>query len=221
MDYEKGSIDVDGTRLTTLASKNVAADAPVLVFGHGAGANLQHAHMTAIADALGDQGIGTFRYNFPYMELGKRRVDKQEVCLQTIDAALAAAIERFEGHPILLAGHSFGGRMSSHYAASNPDADISGLVFFSFPLHLAKKPATKRAAHLPDITRPMLFLSGDRDALADTKLLEGVTGDLPLATLHWLYTADHSYKILKRTRVDMIDVYEEAATEVAAWFSRP
>ena len=74
MDYEKGSIDVEGTRLTTLTSKDLALDAPVLVFGHGAGANLQHAHMTAIADALGDQGIATFRYNFPYMELGKQRV---------------------------------------------------------------------------------------------------------------------------------------------------
>ena len=107
--------------------------------------------------------------------------------------------------------------MSSHYAASNPDADIAGLVFFSFPLHLAKKPAIKRAAHLPDITQPMLFVSGDRDALAERQLLEEVSDGLPLATLHWLYTADHSYKILKRTRVDMIDVYEEAATEVAAW----
>ena len=63
----------------------------------------------------------------------------------------------------------------------------------------------------------MLFLSGDRDTLADAELLASVTAPLPHAQVHWLETADHSYKILKRTRVSKEDVYAEAARVASAW----
>jgi len=51
---------------------------------------------------------------------------------------------------------------------------VIGLVFFSFPLHLAGKPETKRADHLAAVTVPMLFLSGSRDELAEMDLFKPV-----------------------------------------------
>ena len=188
----------------------------LLVLAHGAGAPHNHVHMNAIADALGRQGIGTLRFNFPFMEAGKRRVDSVEVSCGAIEAALNTAAELSPGSRLLLGGHSFGGRMASHLAAEK-SLNIAGLVFFSFPLHVAKKPATTRAAHLPMIQSPMLFLSGTRDALAEPALLEEVVNPLPRTTLHWLDTADHSFKILKRTRESAEDVYDEAARIAAEW----
>ena len=61
----------------------------------------------------------------------------------------------------------------------------------------------------------MLFLSGTRDRLAKPELLEDVVGRLGLrARLHWLATADHSYKILKRKRRPVPTVFAELAAVV-------
>ena len=182
----------------------------LLVLGHGAGADMRHHHMESLADALASAGIGTLRFNFPFKEAGGNRTDPVDVCVDTIANAVALA-GRMSTLPLLLGGHSFGGRMASHYAAHGPEAALRGLIYFSFPLHPAGKTGTKRAAHLPDIALPQLFVSGTRDALADTATLQHVIADLPLARLHEIDTADHSFKPLKRSRTSTEDVYVEAA----------
>ena len=64
----------------------------------------------------------------------------------------------------------------------------------------------------------MLFLSGTRDALAELDLLEPVVKNLGArATLYLLDTADHSFKILKRTRGTSEDVFDEMARVVREW----
>jgi predicted alpha/beta-hydrolase family hydrolase len=208
---EKGN--VSACHLT--AAKPIAR----LVFGHGAGANMQHSHMQQLADALKDNGIDTLRYNFPYMERGGGRTDKLEICTDTIRAALELGANLPPKLPMFLAGHSFGGRMSSHFAASE-QPDIAGIVYFSFPLHPSKKPDTKRAEHLSEITIPQHFISGTRDTLAELPLLEPIVKSLTGATLHKIDTADHSFKILKRTRQSSENVYNEAARSVRAFIER-
>jgi predicted alpha/beta-hydrolase family hydrolase len=178
-----------------------------LVLAHGAGAGMRHRQMQALADGFERHGVATLRFDFPFITAGKSRVDSPEVATATIADACAAAAERTT-LPIWLGGHSFGGRMASHAVASGLVAP-AGLVFCSFPLHMPGKPATTRAAHLASISRPMLFLSGTRDALAERALLEGVVGTLPSAQLHWLDTADHGYKVLKRARASAEDVFDE------------
>lgn len=185
-----------------------------MILGHGAGAGMFHGHVQSISDALARVGIETLRYQFPYMEAGGGRTDNLANCLDTIHGALSLSTDISGDAPLLLAGHSFGGRMSSHYAAEK-QPDILGLVYFSFPLHPAGKPDTKRAKHLGSITRPQLFLSGTRDKLGELELLEPTIASLKTAQLHLLDTADHSYKILKRTRVSEESVYEEAARVTA------
>lgn len=194
------------------------ADNPIarMVLGHGAGANMLHVHMQSLADALAANGIETLRYNFPYMERGGGRTDKLEVCIDTIGAALKLNDSIVPELPTFVAGHSFGGRMSSHFAASEQPC-IAGMIYFSFPLHPAKKPDTKRAAHLRTISLPQLFISGTRDALAEMPLLEPIVADLTKASLHKIDTADHGFKILKRTRLSTEDVYIEAARVTRAF----
>ncbi|SIO65235.1 hypothetical protein SAMN05444166_7633 [Singulisphaera sp. GP187] len=189
----------------------------LLVLGHGASTNMRHATLQAIAERLAEVGVATFRYNFPYSENGKGR-DSQTVCTATVRSAVATASGSVPGLPLLAGGHSFGGRMTSTAASETPLEGVVGLVFFSFPLHLAGKPDTKRADHLEAVTAPMLFLSGTRDDLADMSLLRSTCAKLgDRATLHTLDTADHGYKILKRTRTSAEDIFVEMARVVRDW----
>jgi predicted alpha/beta-hydrolase family hydrolase len=189
----------------------------LLVLGHGASTNMRHATMQAIAEALAERGIATFRYNFPYSENGRGR-DSKEVCVATVRAAVAAAKQAAQDLQLLAGGHSFGGRMTSTAHSEAPLDGVVGLVFFSYPLHLPGRPDTKRAEHLAKIKVPMLFLSGTRDDLAHLDLLEPVIKNLgKRATLHKLDTANHSYKILKKTRNSDEDVFSEMARTVRTW----
>ncbi len=191
----------------------------LLVLAHGAGADFRHANMLGLSEGLARQSIASLRFNFPFMEAGRRRVDSQATSVACILAALETAREAAPDLPLFLGGHSYGGRMASHAVLEDAARGVSGLVFCSFPLHPPKKPGNERAAHLPDIDLPMIFLSGTRDGLATPELLEALVGGLPKASLHWLDTADHGYKILKRTRQSEEDVFDELA-RVAAEFMR-
>jgi predicted alpha/beta-hydrolase family hydrolase len=192
----------------------------VLVLGHGASTNMRHATLQSIADRLAEAGIATFRYNFPYSEHGKGR-DSQAVCTQTVRSAIAAAREAARDLKLLAGGHSFSGRMTSTAASETPLDGVRGLVSFSFPLHQPGKPETKRADHLGAVTVPMLFLSGTRDELAELDLLKPVCKKLgKLATLHAVDTADHGYKVLKRSRTSEEDVFVEMTRVVRAWASK-
>jgi predicted alpha/beta-hydrolase family hydrolase len=186
-----------------------------LVLAHGAGAGMRHRHMQAIADAFGRQGIATLRFDFPFIVAGRSRVDPPDIAVEAIAGAFSAASERTT-LPVWIGGHSFGGRMASH-AVVDRDLPAVGLVFCSFPLHMPGKPAITRAAHLPAITKPMLFLSGTRDELAERELLEPLVRSLPTAKLHWLETADHGYRVLKRTRSSAESVFDEMARVARAF----
>jgi hypothetical protein len=63
----------------------------------------------------------------------------------------------------------------------------------------------------------MLFLSGTRDELAEPELLEPLVQSLPSATLHWLETADHGYRVLKRSRTRADSVFDEMAGAARAF----
>jgi predicted alpha/beta-hydrolase family hydrolase len=192
-------------------------DAPVaaLVLAHGAGAGMRHRSMQALADAFERRGIATLRFEFPFMEAGRNRVDPPAVATACIAEAVAVARERTV-LPLWLGGHSFGGRMASHAVLERQLAP-AGLVFCSFPLHPPHKPSSARAAHLGALELPMLFLSGTRDALADATLLAAVVASLPTAKLHWLATADHGYAVLKRSRATAESVFDEMARVARAF----
>lgn len=197
----------------------------VMLLAHGAGANLDHHHMQHIADSLAEKRIATLRFNFPYMQAVKKRTDTLPVCLAAINLALQALLNKETSCPVLLAGHSFGGRMMSHYAVTQladekliaASQRIAGLVYFSFPLHPTGKPDTKRAGHMSEIALPQVFLSGTRDTLAQGNLLTQTVQGMQNAKIHWLDTADHGFKILKRTRTNPESVYHESARIVHDW----
>lgn len=189
----------------------------LLVLGHGASSNMRSPMLQTISERLASQRIATFRYNFPYSEHGRGR-DSNSVCTATVRSAVAAAKEAAPGITIFAGGHSFGGRMTSTAASEAPIEGVSGLIFLSFPLHPIGKSGTERAEHLSRVNVPMLFLSGTRDALAEQNLLSSAVKKIGSnAALHWLDTADHSFKILKKTRATDEDVFDEIARTVREW----
>ena len=188
------------------------------VLAHGAGAGMTHPSMAAIADGLAERGIATLRYQFPYMEKGSKRPDPPALAQATVRAAIKEAARRCGDLPLFAGGKSFGGRMTSQAQAKAPLDNVRGLVFFGFPLHPAGKPSSERARHLSDVKIPMLFLQGTRDALAELALLEPVVKGLGArATLHLVQEADHSFRVLKRSGRNDVEVMTEMLDAFAAW----
>lgn len=185
----------------------------LLVLAHGAGADMNHKFMKMLAKGLAEQGIGTLRFNFPFMENKKGRPDVPAVAEKTIEAAISKALELFPTTRLFAGGKSFGGRMTSNLL-SKRSQDVSGLVFYGFPLHAPGKPSKDRAVHLTDVKVPMLFLQGTRDALANLELITEVTSQLPLATIKILEGADHSFAAGKK------DVMSELVEASKAWMNK-
>ena len=102
--------------------------------------------------------------------------------------------------PLFAGGRSFGGRMTSQAQAESALPGVRGLAFLGFPLHPAGKPGIERAEYLKHVLVPMLFVSGERDALAELDLLKPVIAGLgDLATLRLIADADHSLKVPARS----------------------
>ena len=193
----------------------------LLVLAHGAGAGMAHPFLGALAQELSAVEIATFRYQFPYMEQRRRVPDRPPVLTATVAAAVHAAQRAAPGLPILGGGKSMGGRMTSMAASQQPLDRVRGLVFFGFPLHPPNQPGTKRADHLAKVTVPMLFLQGTRDAFASLDLLRPVCAKLgPLATLHLIDSADHSFHVPKSSGKTDADILRELAQTTATWANK-
>jgi len=188
------------------------------VFAHGAGAGMTHSFMEAFANGLGERGIASLRYQFPYMEKGSRRPDPPVIAQAAVRAAVEQAGRSCPGLPLIAGGKSFGGRMTSQAQAAAPLPGVRGLAFIGFPLHPAGKPSTDRAKHLSDVHIPMLFLQGSRDSLAEVTLIEPVIKRLgSLATLHLVEGADHSFHVLARSGRNDREVMNEILDAFVSW----
>src|ERR1700694_4919254 len=130
------------------------------VFAHGAGAGMTHPFMEAVAAGLGERGVATLRYQFPYMEKRSRRPDPPAIAHAAVRAAVAEAGRRCAGLFLVAGGKSFGGRMTSQAQAIAALDGVRGLAFLGFPLHPAGKPSADRARHLADVHVPMFCFQG-------------------------------------------------------------
>jgi hypothetical protein len=106
--------------------------------------------------------------------------------------------------------------MTSTAAAQEPLPGVRGLVFLGFPLHAAGRPGTERAAHLADVSVPMLFVQGTRDRLAELPLLSPITERVG-ASMHVVDGGDHSFRVLKRSGRTDDEALAELADAVAGW----
>ena len=206
-----------GSRVSGLLLR--PGDARVLyVLAHGAGAGMRHPFLETVVQLLGERGVGTLRYQFPYMERRASRPDPPAVAAVAVRAAVAEAGRVAPGLPLVAGGKSFGGRMTSTAQAEAPLPGVRGLVFLGFPLHPPGRPGDSRAEHLAQVQVPMLFLQRSRDDFADLKLLRPVVERLgERATLHLVEGGDHSFKVLKKTGRSDVEVMGELVAAIVGW----
>jgi uncharacterized protein len=217
MDARPITIPVGGETVSGLLLRPPGARA-LYLFAHGAGAGMTHKAMESNAQGLAARGIATLRYQFPYMEKGSKRPDPPRIAHAAVRAAAARAAELASDLPLFAGGRSFGGRMTSQAQADEPLAGARGLAFLGFPLHSAGKPGTDRAEHLARVRLPMLFVTGERDALADLDLLRPVVASLGnCATLHVVKHADHSLKVAASSGRTAAEAEAEALDALAEW----
>ena len=192
----------------------------LFVFAHGAGVGMRHANMESNARGLAERGIATLRYQFLYMEKGSRRPDPPRIAHAAVRAAVAKAAELASDLPLYAGGRSYGGRMTSQAQSIEPLPGVLGLAFLGFPLHPAGDPGLERADHLASVKIPMLFVSGERDALADLALLKPVVAGLgDLAALHVVASADHTLKVPASSGRTNEETEAEALDAIAHWIA--
>jgi len=188
------------------------------VFAHGAGAGMRHVFMEGVAIRLAELGVATFRYQFPYMEAGRRGPNPAPVLVKSVRSAVDEAARLAPELALLAGGKSMGGRVTSNAAASEPLPGVRGLAFFGFPLHAPGRHSAERGAHLRDVGLPMLFLQGTRDKLADLGLLEPLLDRVePSPTLHVIEGADHGFHVLKRSGRSDDEALDEACAALVSW----
>ncbi len=163
-----------------------------VLLSHGAGRGLDAPILEKTAARLSDAGFTVLRWNFGY--LAERRApsagSKRE------KAEMEQAIECLKSRssaPLVLAGKSFGARVSSYVAAGRDD--VAALVFFGLPLHgMAKNAKPRDWSHVADIKAPMLFITGDRDQLCRPDHLQEVQQLIRVPFTSEVVPGDHSFK---------------------------
>ncbi|MGH9778670.1 MAG: alpha/beta family hydrolase [Candidatus Acidiferrales bacterium] len=180
-----------------LINKPQGKERATVVLAHGAGAPMDHPSLTAVAEALAENGLRLVRFEFPYMQRrrteGVRRgPDPPAVLLET----WRAVVEKLDGGAgLVIGGKSLGGRIASMIA---DEAGARGLVCLGYPFHPPGKPRQLRTAHLAGLRTPALIVQGERDPFGSREEVEGYKLSAAIR-IEWIPGADHSLKSPKKS----------------------
>lgn len=190
-----------------------------ILFAHGAGAPMDSSAMTAIADALAEQGLRVVRFEFSYM--ASRRTEgtrKPPPRAEKLNSEYLAAIEALQvDGPLIIGGKSMGGRVASMIAdelfGSN---QIAGLLCVGYPFHPIGKPEKLRTEHLQNLRTPTLICQGMRDQFGSREEVSEYKLS-PAIQMIWFEDGDHDLKPRKRvsgfTHADHITSMGAAVSE--------
>ena len=136
----------------------------IVLLTHGAGGNRESELLQRVCDEWAHRGWLAIRYNLPYRRRrptgppsGSAAADRAG-----IDEAIALSRTLTEG-PLIVGGHSYGGRQTSMVIAETSPVRVGVLTLFSYPVHPPGKPDRRRTEHLPDIAVPTVFTHGTSD----------------------------------------------------------
>jgi hypothetical protein len=175
--------------------------------------------MEYFADALSSDALAVARFNFRYIEAGRRSPDKQPVLESTYRDVVHQIVDERSPQRLFIGGKSMGGRIGSHIVASGTQAN--GLVYLGYPLHPPGRPERIRDAHLGDIEAPQLFVEGTRDPFCPLETLAEVIGKRRLkADVVVIDDGDHSLKVRKSSGRSTKEAWDEAIAAIAAWIER-
>ncbi|MGB3374618.1 MAG: alpha/beta family hydrolase [Microbacterium sp.] len=171
----------------------------VVAIAHGAGAGMDHPFLVGFAAALRAEGFTTVRFNFPYVEAGRRMPGPAAHAILTWRAVISSIRAKAPDAAVWACGKSYGGRMASMAAAEGLEVD--GLVYLGYPLHPPGKPEKPRLEHLPAVRPPQLFVEGTNDPFVQPRSqLEQAVASCQDARIAWFEGGGHSFEVKGRKR---------------------
>ena len=192
----------------------------ILLLAHGAGAPMDSMFMNTISDGLNNNGIITFRFEFPYME--KRRSgkntfpDKLDVLCDFYKKIYFNIKKINPDKNIWLGGKSMGGRVSTLISRS---LDIKGVIVFGYPFHPINKLDKLRLESLQLSGPPILIIQGTRDkfgTITEVKKYKIHKNN----TIFWIKDGDHSYNTLKKSGLSSKDAIVQAYNEASIFIKK-
>ena len=208
-------IEIAGGVMVSAVRTPAKAPRWTFVYAPGAGSNIHDPFGAYAARELASQSVSTVRFQFPYMEAGRRGPDRPPV----LEAAWRAVIEqaRDKKTRLVVGGRSMGGRIASMVVAGGVNVDA--LALFAYPLHPPGKPEQLRTAHLASINAPALFVSGTNDAFGTPDELRAAAKNVKGSALHLLDRADHGFSVPKSSGRTREGVWGEALAAFTDWLS--
>ena len=192
-----------------------------LILAHGAGAPMDSAWMTGMAERLAARGVSVLRFEFPYMAQrrldGGKRPPNQQAKLLECWHEVFTEVRRHVAGQLAIGGKSMGGRMASLVA---DELETQALVCLGYPFYAAGKPEKPRVAHLAELQTPTLIVQGERDALGNREAVEAYTL-APGIEVSWLVSGDHDLKPLKASGLTHEQHLDAAADKIARWLQQP
>ncbi|PVE92257.1 alpha/beta family hydrolase [Microbacterium sp. TPD7012] len=170
-----------------------------VIVAHGAGTGKDHPFLTGFVDALGEAGFSTLRFNFPYVEQGRRMPGPATHAIATWNAVVAFARAAAPDATVWATGKSYGGRMASMAVADGLAVD--GLAYLGYPLHAPGKPEKPRIEHLPAIAVPQLFVEGTNDPfIQPISQFEDAVATCQNAEVVWIEGGGHTFEVKGQKR---------------------
>ena len=192
----------------------------ILIIAHGAGAGMHHSFMHNLASRIAESNVTSVRFNFPYMEQGRKSPGSPKANIETWQLVANHISQKYPSLPLFISGKSYGGRMASHLIADGECPAVKGLIYFGFPLHAPGKDSKDRADHLVNVSVPQLFLQGTKDKLANLDLITEVVENHPTAEINVIDDADHSFNVPKRSGKSKDDILDYLAGSSTAWIDQ-
>ena len=150
------------------------------VLTHGAGSSAGAPLLERLAEALAGRGLAVLRCDLPFRQARSsgppRRGDAardREGLRHTV-----AALRSLVAGPLILGGHSYGGRQASLLCADEP-ALAAQLLLLAYPLRPPQRPDQARTEHFPRLRTPTLFVHGTRDPFGSLDALEHARALIP------------------------------------------
>ena len=180
--------------------------AGAVLLAPGAGSDRNPPTLVALDEALAPLPVA--RVDFPYRKEGRKAPDRAPKLIASLvqDVKDLCRTTGVAPDAVVLGGRSMGGRMCSMAVAEGLPA--AGLILLSYPLHPPGRPDKLRVEHLPHLSVPCLFVTGDRDPFGSPSELEAATAVIPgPVTHHWITGGRHDVK----------GADEEICSVVRAW----
>ncbi len=137
------------------------------VLTHGAGGNRDGLLLRQLGALLSDHGVLVARIDLPYRQRRPKGPPSPSGSARDREGIVEACalLREIGAGPLIVGGHSYGGRQASMVVADDPGV-ADGLLLTSYPLHPPGKPDRLRTEHLRAIAVPVVIVHGPSDPFA-------------------------------------------------------